>query len=72
VSIDANGDRYGDFSVIAMTDTEAGTQEVSKQDSSTCGSWDWRLGEFICPCVQGLCPKQPSKENEFENLGVFK
>ncbi|XP_073933751.1 atrial natriuretic peptide receptor 3 isoform X3 [Castor canadensis] len=28
VSIDANGDRYGDFSVIAMTDTEAGTQEV--------------------------------------------
>lgn len=30
VSIDANGDRYGDFSVIAMTDTEAGTQEVSR------------------------------------------
>ncbi|XP_063114112.1 atrial natriuretic peptide receptor 3 isoform X3 [Cavia porcellus] len=28
VSIDANGDRYGDFSVIAMTDAEAGTQEV--------------------------------------------
>ncbi|XP_040833381.1 atrial natriuretic peptide receptor 3 isoform X5 [Ochotona curzoniae] len=28
VSIDANGDRYGDFSVIAMTDMEAGTQEV--------------------------------------------
>ncbi|EPY78745.1 atrial natriuretic peptide receptor 3 precursor [Camelus ferus] len=28
VSIDANGDRYGDFSVIAMTDTEVGTQEV--------------------------------------------
>uniref|UniRef100_A0A8C8RRQ4 Natriuretic peptide receptor 3 n=1 Tax=Pelusios castaneus TaxID=367368 RepID=A0A8C8RRQ4_9SAUR len=28
VSIDANGDRYGDFSVIAMTDPEAGTQEV--------------------------------------------
>uniref|UniRef100_F7I3P3 Natriuretic peptide receptor 3 n=1 Tax=Callithrix jacchus TaxID=9483 RepID=F7I3P3_CALJA len=28
VSIDANGDRYGDFSVIAMTDVEAGTQEV--------------------------------------------
>ncbi|XP_063816549.1 atrial natriuretic peptide receptor 3 isoform X2 [Pseudophryne corroboree] len=28
VSIDANGDRYGDFSVIAMTDLEAGTQEV--------------------------------------------
>uniref|UniRef100_F6YG00 Natriuretic peptide receptor 3 n=1 Tax=Xenopus tropicalis TaxID=8364 RepID=F6YG00_XENTR len=28
VSIDANGDRYGDFSVIAMTDKETGTQEV--------------------------------------------
>ncbi|XP_036266441.1 atrial natriuretic peptide receptor 3 isoform X2 [Pipistrellus kuhlii] len=28
VSIDTNGDRYGDFSVIAMTDAEAGTQEV--------------------------------------------
>ncbi|XP_078531040.1 atrial natriuretic peptide receptor 3 isoform X1 [Lissotriton helveticus] len=28
VSIDANGDRYGDFSVIAMTDPETGTQEV--------------------------------------------
>nr|XP_033789154.1 atrial natriuretic peptide receptor 3 isoform X2 [Geotrypetes seraphini] len=28
VSIDANGDRYGDFSVIAMTDPERGTQEV--------------------------------------------
>ncbi|XP_075040729.1 atrial natriuretic peptide receptor 3 [Mixophyes fleayi] len=28
VSIDANGDRYGDFSVIGMTDLEAGTQEV--------------------------------------------
>ncbi|KAK2117708.1 hypothetical protein P7K49_004595 [Saguinus oedipus] len=32
VSIDANGDRYGDFSVIAMTDVEAGTQEVSVRD----------------------------------------
>ncbi|XP_029435053.1 atrial natriuretic peptide receptor 3 isoform X2 [Rhinatrema bivittatum] len=28
VAIDANGDRYGDFSVIAMTDPETGTQEV--------------------------------------------
>ena len=28
MSIDANGDRYGDFSVVAMTDIEAGTQEV--------------------------------------------
>lgn len=28
VSIDGNGDRYGDFSVIGMTDLEAGTQEV--------------------------------------------
>ncbi|XP_077203047.1 atrial natriuretic peptide receptor 3 isoform X2 [Paroedura picta] len=28
VSIDANGDRYGDFSVIAMTDPETGTQQV--------------------------------------------
>ncbi|KAM4709048.1 atrial natriuretic peptide receptor 3 isoform 2-T2 [Discoglossus pictus] len=28
VSIDAKGDRYGDFSVIAMTDAEAGIQEV--------------------------------------------
>ncbi|XP_069483189.1 atrial natriuretic peptide receptor 3 isoform X2 [Ambystoma mexicanum] len=28
VSIDASGDRYGDFSVIAMTDLDAGTQEV--------------------------------------------
>ncbi|NXL32075.1 ANPRC protein, partial [Glaucidium brasilianum] len=28
VSIDANGDRYGDFSVIGMTDPETGTQEV--------------------------------------------
>ncbi|KAM5264596.1 atrial natriuretic peptide receptor 3 isoform 2-T2 [Ctenodactylus gundi] len=28
VSIDANGDRYGDFSVIGMADVEAGTQEV--------------------------------------------
>ncbi|CAJ0950344.1 unnamed protein product [Ranitomeya imitator] len=27
VSIDANGDRYGDFSVIGMTDLEAGIQE---------------------------------------------
>lgn len=31
MSIDANGDRYGDFSVIAMTDPETGTQEVRKQ-----------------------------------------
>lgn len=31
MSIDANGDRYGDFSVIGMTDPEAGTQEVRKQ-----------------------------------------
>ncbi|XP_060617343.2 atrial natriuretic peptide receptor 3 isoform X1 [Anolis sagrei] len=28
VSIDANGERFGDFSVIAMTDPEAGTQQV--------------------------------------------
>ena len=28
MAIDANGDRYGDFSVVAMTDIEAGTQEV--------------------------------------------
>lgn len=34
VSIDTNGDRYGDFSVIAMTDAEAGTQEVSERGSA--------------------------------------
>ncbi|XP_061471862.1 atrial natriuretic peptide receptor 3 isoform X2 [Rhineura floridana] len=28
VSIDANGERYGDFSVIAMTDPETGMQQV--------------------------------------------
>uniref|UniRef100_A0A8D0DSH5 Natriuretic peptide receptor 3 n=1 Tax=Salvator merianae TaxID=96440 RepID=A0A8D0DSH5_SALMN len=28
VSIDANGERFGDFSVIAMTDPETGTQQV--------------------------------------------
>ncbi|XP_036596893.1 atrial natriuretic peptide receptor 3 isoform X1 [Trichosurus vulpecula] len=39
VSIDANGDRYGDFSVIAMTDTEAGTQEV-------IGDYFGKLGRF--------------------------
>ncbi|XP_074064203.1 atrial natriuretic peptide receptor 3 isoform X4 [Macrotis lagotis] len=39
VSIDANGDRYGDFSVVAMTDTEAGTQEV-------IGDYFGKLGRF--------------------------
>lgn len=34
MSIDTNGDRYGDFSVIAMTDAEAGTQEVSERGSA--------------------------------------
>ena len=29
VSIDANGERFGDFSVMAMTDPETGTQQVS-------------------------------------------
>uniref|UniRef100_A0A4W5JPW1 Receptor ligand binding region domain-containing protein n=1 Tax=Hucho hucho TaxID=62062 RepID=A0A4W5JPW1_9TELE len=28
VSMDINGDRYGDFSVMSMTNTEAGTYEV--------------------------------------------
>lgn len=30
VSIDANGDRNGDFSLMAMTNVEAGTYEVRK------------------------------------------
>lgn len=29
VSIDSNGDRNGDFSLMSMTDVEAGTYEVS-------------------------------------------
>lgn len=30
VSIDANGDRVGDFSLMAITNSEAGSYEVSK------------------------------------------
>lgn len=30
ISIDTNGDRNGDFSVMAMTDVEAGTFEVNQ------------------------------------------
>lgn len=62
VSIDANGDRYGDFSVIAMTDTEAGTQEVSKQDfCPSRSSASWNSKECICPGVQIAAPKAASK-----------
>lgn len=43
VSIDANGDRYGDFSVVAMTDIEAGTQEVRKGHFYIGHSGKWRL-----------------------------
>ncbi|CAH2296538.1 atrial natriuretic peptide receptor 3 isoform X2 [Pelobates cultripes] len=42
VSIDANGDRYGDFSVIAMTDPEAGTQEVIGDYYGLQGRFDMR------------------------------
>lgn len=72
MSIDANGDRYGDFSVIAMTDTEAGTQEVSTRDS--CPSCPFCLLRF-----QGMhlswCPKthphpeQPPCKNELKIWG---
>ncbi|KAM5192701.1 atrial natriuretic peptide receptor 3 isoform 2-T2 [Mantella aurantiaca] len=42
VSIDANGDRYGDFSVIGMTDLEAGTQEVIADYYGLQGSFELR------------------------------
>ncbi|KAM9329775.1 atrial natriuretic peptide receptor 3 [Gastrophryne carolinensis] len=42
VSIDANGDRYGDFSVIGMTDQEAGTQEVIGDYYGIQGSFEFR------------------------------
>uniref|UniRef100_H3ADD6 Natriuretic peptide receptor 3 n=1 Tax=Latimeria chalumnae TaxID=7897 RepID=H3ADD6_LATCH len=42
VSIDDNGDRYGDFSVITMTDPEAGTQEVIADYYGINGSFEIR------------------------------
>ncbi|XP_019387467.1 PREDICTED: atrial natriuretic peptide receptor 3 isoform X1 [Crocodylus porosus] len=42
VSIDANGDRYGDFSVIAMTDPETGTQEVIGDYYGKQGRFEFR------------------------------
>lgn len=33
--MDANGDRNGDFSLIAMTNVEAGSYEVSKISTSS-------------------------------------
>ncbi|XP_056401282.1 atrial natriuretic peptide receptor 3 isoform X2 [Hyla sarda] len=42
VSIDSNGDRYGDFSVIGMTDLEAGTQEVIGDYFGLQGNYELR------------------------------
>ncbi|CAI9611850.1 unnamed protein product, partial [Staurois parvus] len=42
VSIDANGDRYGDFSVIGMTDLETGTQEVIADYYGIQGNFELR------------------------------
>ncbi|XP_007895387.1 atrial natriuretic peptide receptor 3 isoform X1 [Callorhinchus milii] len=42
VSIDANGDRYGDYSVIGMTDPEAGTHEVIADYYGMNGSFEVR------------------------------
>lgn len=58
VSIDANGDRYGDFSVIAMTDVEAGTQEVREQGlCSSCSFCLLRLQRMRLSWRPNSCPQ---------------
>lgn len=64
VSIDANGDRYGDFSVIAMTDAEAGTQEVSEG-----GFWKVTLRVSLSWCLVGHL-QNSLQIKQVENLGV--
>lgn len=36
VSMDGNGDRHGDFSLMAMTNVEAGTYEVRSKNFFFC------------------------------------
>ncbi|XP_067841318.1 atrial natriuretic peptide receptor 3 isoform X1 [Heptranchias perlo] len=55
VSIDANGDRYGDFSVIAMTDPGTGTQEVIADYYGLNGTFELRPNVRL-PWANGMPP----------------
>ncbi|XP_051888980.1 atrial natriuretic peptide receptor 3 isoform X1 [Pristis pectinata] len=55
VSIDANGDRYGDFSVIAMTDPATGTQEVIADYYGLNGTFELRPNVRL-PWANGMPP----------------
>lgn len=69
VSIDANGDRYGDFSVIAMTDLEAGTQEVSQWPPASLLLLLVEIprNAFVLVSKQ-LSPTQPPNKNKLKIL----
>ncbi|XP_078406904.1 atrial natriuretic peptide receptor 3 isoform X5 [Cetorhinus maximus] len=55
VSIDANGDRYGDFSVIAMTEPRTGTQEVIADYYGLNGTFELRPNVRL-PWANGMPP----------------
>lgn len=62
VSIDENGDRNGDFSVIAMTNTSSGTYEVASQ---TCSERTWASLTMV------LCVVRQVVANYFGGNGSF-
>ena len=72
VSIDANGDRYGDFSVIAMTDTEAGTQEVSRWDLHPSLLCLLRFQGMYLSWYPNSCPQSSFQIKMSWTLGVSK
>ncbi|XP_067888625.1 atrial natriuretic peptide receptor 3 isoform X2 [Heterodontus francisci] len=55
VSIDANGDRYGDFSVIAMTEPGTGAQEVIADYYGLNGTFELRPNVRL-PWANGMPP----------------
>ncbi|XP_056602151.1 atrial natriuretic peptide receptor 3 isoform X2 [Triplophysa dalaica] len=72
VSIDANGDRNGDFSVIRMTDLEAGTHETILNYFGTNGSFQIMPGFkrewFSLKTIPG--PPIPPQPDQSCGLGV--
>lgn len=74
VSMDTNGDRDGDFSVMAMTDVEAGTYQVVANYFGASGSFQLQPGfnpdRFTLKGRHEARPDLPDKPEKSCELGV--
>ncbi|XP_047448576.1 atrial natriuretic peptide receptor 3 isoform X3 [Mugil cephalus] len=74
VSMDVNGDRNGDFSLMAMTDVEAGTYEVVANYIGVNGSFNllpaFNRNHFTLKGRQNAHSEIPDKSCKYGGLGV--